>query len=474
MRINNQNQNFKGITPLSRPLGIFYNPNNVLPTLFIESGVTAGRSFEANKTGGKIEASERLVEQGTSAVIWLWGVQALKKIGETIGKKVLKLKNLNFDVGFDYLRNPLENIDKKLVGFKVGNILTSTALATAFIGFGLPKINHFITNKMLEKNKNKENKNQKTLIKPQTIGDFQKSLKKKNDISFTSLYDSCLNLAHTLENNSTARLFITDFGVIGGRFYNARNKYEKIENIFRDVSSIYFYLFSTKHIVKGLNKLSGNTDINPDVLKSVSKMLTEKIKTTDVDSVSLIQKAFGEVSNENLEKIDELFKGRKIIDLSEFLSAFDCNIEKAKSISSLQPLLKGNRVLTKEQAKDILINGWISEAGFLHNIYNSATKGKYSKKENFVSAKSLDNVRASVEKFILQLDKKLKKQGGNLTEALIEKTANSSIHRNLAFYIIGTVASTFALAILIPKVQYFIRRKLTNKDEFVGIRDKNS
>ena len=462
-----KNQHFKGLTALARPLGIFYNANNPLPTLFIETGVTSGRSYEANKTGGKIEATERFIEQGTSAIIWLWGVQTLKKLGENIGSKVFKLKDLDFDVGFDYIRNPLENIDKKLLAFKTGNILLSTALATAFIGFGLPKINHLITNRMLSKNKKKT----KTALKPQSLDDYKKSLQKKNNLHFTSLLDAGKNLAHLLENNSSARLFITDLGVIGGRCHNARNKYEKIENLFRDISSIYFYLFSTKHIVKGLNKLTGNTDINPDVLKVICKTLNNKAISSTITPKNFIKKAFGTISKENSDKIEDLFKDRKIIELDEFLKTFNKNNRKALKMSELQPLLNGKSILTKQQARDILSNGWISNDKFMHEIYNAATKGKYNKKNKFVSAKFLDKTRVSVENFINQIDKNLKKNNSILNENIIKKIANRNILKNLAFYSIGTIASTYALAILIPKVQYFIRKELTNNTEFVGIKD---
>ncbi len=466
MRINNNSRNnFTGLINLARPLSMFYNANNPLPTLFIETGVTAGRSFEANKTGGKIEATERFIEQGTSAIIWLWGVQTLKKMGETIGPKIFKLKDLNFDVGFDYLRNPLEDVDKKLLAFKTGNILVSAAIATGFIGFILPKINHFITNKVLTKKKKKN----LTTLKPTNLKDFQKSTK-KNNLSFTSLLDKSMNLAHILENNSTARLLITDTGVIAGRYYNARNKYEKIENLFRDISSIYFYLFSTKHVVKGLNKLTGNADINPDVLKATAEMLSEKSKSLVVDSKNIIQNSYGEISKENIIKIEELFKDKKIINLEEFIANFGVS-DKAIDMSKLQPLLKGKSVLTKKQAQDILSNGWLSDSKFLHKIYNAATKSKYNQKNRFISAKYLDNIRTSVENFVKQLAKSLEKSGENLTEDIIKKTANSNIKKNFAFYSIGTIISTFALAILIPKIQYFIRKKLTNDTEFVGIKD---
>ena len=149
MRINNYEQNFKNLSALKKPLGAFYNANATIPTLIIETGVTTGRAFEANKRGGKKEATERLVEQGISAIVWIYGVQALKNIGEFFGKNILKIDDLNFDVGFDALRNPIKNnnISKKTMGFKAGNILLSTALATYFIGFILPKINHKISSK---------------------------------------------------------------------------------------------------------------------------------------------------------------------------------------------------------------------------------------------------------------------------------------------------------------------------------------
>ena len=114
------NQNFKSLSALSKPLGALYNSNATIPTLLIETGVTLGRAHEANKRGGKKEATERLVEQGVSAVIWIWGVQALKKIGDLFGEKILGFKNLNFDVGRDNLRNPVvnNNISKKVFSYK--------------------------------------------------------------------------------------------------------------------------------------------------------------------------------------------------------------------------------------------------------------------------------------------------------------------------------------------------------------------
>ncbi len=126
----------------AKPLSTFKNPDKILPILLIESFVTGGRTYEAEKRGGKTEATERFVEQGVSAVVWLWGVKVLNKVGDFIGKNIMGLKDLDIDVGEDALRRPFKDLvtDKKTAtaAFKFGKIFGSAALSTLFIGFVLP------------------------------------------------------------------------------------------------------------------------------------------------------------------------------------------------------------------------------------------------------------------------------------------------------------------------------------------------
>ena len=467
---NNKNIYFKSLSSIAKPLAMFHNPNATIPTLIIESGVTLGRTNAAYKKSGKIEATERFVEQGTSAVVWLWGVQAFKKIGELIGKKIFKINDMDFDVGFDYLRNPLENISKRAMNFKIANILTSTALATVFIGFVLPKINHLITNKTLSKQK--QAKKEKSYYQKQpSFKDFKKSLKSSSSISFTSLSGGAKYITHLLENNSTARLLMTDTGVVSGRFYNGRNKYERIENIFRDVSSIYFYLFSTNHIVKLLNKLTGNTNINPEALKATVEMLGDNLEKTKTDKFNFLNKVKSDANITDLRKIEKLFKDNKVVTLEQFNEIFPSFTQKANSISKLQPELSGKRLLTKLQAIDVVSHGWVNDDKFLHELYSKATKGKYNRIEKFISAKEIDNIRTSVDEFTEQINKEAQKTTGLLDKKFIEKVANKNMFKNFAYYAVGTAISIFALGTLIPKIQYMIRKKLTNNDEFVGIKE---
>ena len=96
MRISNNNTQTQGfgrnLSKLSRACEVFYDKNSVIPVLFIETGVTLGRTYEANKKGGKKEAIERFVEQGVSAAVWLWGVQGIRKAVDFIAAK-LKIEN---------------------------------------------------------------------------------------------------------------------------------------------------------------------------------------------------------------------------------------------------------------------------------------------------------------------------------------------------------------------------------------------
>ena len=261
MRIsNNNNINYKGnISKLAKPLNIFLDKNAVLPTLLIETGVTLGRTYEANKKGGKKEATERFIEQGISAVVWLWGVQAINKTINTVGEL--------FKKGISKTDN-----------FKSANMLSSLAIATGFTGFILPKINHFISKKIIEQSSKQENKTD-TLIKVKSFDDFKN--KSKNKIpSFTSL----VSVANAFETNNALRLLVTDTGVIAGRYKNGRNKFERIEGLFRDIASIYFYLRATGDFVKLSSKLFDLKTISQERLQ---ELLKDTSKATKADNKAI-------------------------------------------------------------------------------------------------------------------------------------------------------------------------------------------
>ena len=81
------------------------------PIIALEATVTGGRTIQAYKRGGEDEARERLIEEGTGAIVWLGGVKFLNWVGDKI---LAKIFGGNFDVGTDkVLRTPFENFMKK-------------------------------------------------------------------------------------------------------------------------------------------------------------------------------------------------------------------------------------------------------------------------------------------------------------------------------------------------------------------------
>jgi len=478
MKINNNQNTFRGLSSLARPLNCFYNSNAIIPTLIIESGVTLGRSAVASQRGGKMEASERFVEQGVSAIVWLFGVQTLKKIGDKIGEKLFKL-DLNFDVGFNHLRNPIKNnnIPKFAKNFKVANMLISTAIATYFIGFILPKINHKISSHFIEHSENKKNNSSKKInfssFTRISFNEFQNKIKQKtqNDknISFSSLADKTLSLAHLLENNQTARLLITDTGVIAGRCKNSRNKYEKIESFFRDASSIYFYLFSTKHFVKLMDKLTNNTDIDPKTLECIKNELSLQLKKSNGNISSLTQSALGKITPDNFGKLQQLFsENQQVINVDDFIKLFPSLENKAKEMAKLQPIFNNKSVLSYQEASDVLRNGWLTTPEFLKSTIEKTTNGASQNKLRFVTSEQLSSIRTSIDNFIKQVEEYAQKKNIKIDEKLIEKVTNQSIRKNFAYYTVGTGISILFLSYIIPKIQYSITKILTNEDKFPG------
>ncbi len=254
----------------TKALSTLMNPDKILPVAMIEVACTGGRTYNGYKRGGKVEGRERLREETTGAVFWLFGVKVLNKIGDFIGNKI-GIKNLDVDLGKDELRAPfLNNVKEganKTIAFKFAKVASSAAIATFFLGFVLPKINQKITELSRSREENSsvqsasdtsnlskstnayENSNGQSVIPLgaaaslyPSMDSFMQSAREQN-ISFkgaSAVADFLSTAAYNLENKTAWRLMSTDVGMIAGRVVNSRNKVEGFEFLFRDTTSIYF------------------------------------------------------------------------------------------------------------------------------------------------------------------------------------------------------------------------------------------
>lgn len=465
-------------TSFVNSLSHFKNPSATLPTLIIESCCTAGRTHQSYKRGGTLEAKERFREEATSGIFWLWGVKALNKIGDFIGEKVFKIQDIT-DTGKDFLRDPGYSMSNSAKIFKFGKIISSVIIATGFMGFVVPKINHAITAQAMKKNKKNNSQN------PEMSLFLNNSKNKENnryissdEIAFKgneSFTNFLMKASYNLENNNTWRLISTDSGMIAGRVINSRHPAEALEYAFRDTSSIYFYNFATPTAIFLLNKLFKTSDIHPKVISQTNSYLQENIAGLGLSGKELIEKIDSTIKDTRFNQID--FKNQKAIELDELINQLDklgfdrikdAHIyNKANLMSTLQPKLRGKSALSVEQVKDVFSQSITSDPEFLRETINKATYGRAQNPKKFVSAQTCQNIRESIDKYILEIANKNKDK--IIDENLLKSSYRKALTRTAAFQALGMLFSIFGLAILIPKLQIFISQKVFGKKSFEDI-----
>ena len=450
----------------------------ILPVLLLEATVTGGRTYQAYKRDGFVEARERVTEESLGAIFWLFGATMAGKLFDKIGQTFMKVPKNMPDVGRDGLRTPYNNfinktaailripadkkelLSKNLAKFAVGKTFASLITACLFIGYVVPKVNQAITKhlygRMSKKDPNHE-KGPNPYTNRLTIKDARaifsakgvsinavENFKAHKDLapansttaaarkdrpSFKGGADSLLRIVQNFEENDIWKLMGTDVGTVTGRTANARNKDERVEILFRDLSSIYFYCFSMPAIVAFMNKKDSfkglNTKLNPMSAMQVHNSLVQKM--ADAGIKEMTPEAFSEAALGNDENYKKLYEkifpkqpepqAKKIlgfikvkpekvyrtISVEEFEKIVDKNASdlfasakaedkqtlidalkaKAKQMSTLQPeklkdknsILK-EKVLTESQVEDVLKGGWAREPEFLKGILNDIFEDK--------------------------------------------------------------------------------------------------
>lgn len=477
------------INPINT-LSHFKNPAAVLPVLCVELFTTAGRTKEAHKRGGIVEAKETFFEDASAAVFWLFGVKTFNKLGDKIGKDVFKLEHLNVDVGKDALRQPFHDVipkDKQTATalFKFSKIFASVLLATSIVGFVLPKIKQSMTKKAQakkeptqqgqpEKEKQTGQNGQQELLMAAvpSMVEFLNSAKNKpaaSSLSFKGFVDNICRISHNLENNNTWRLISTDTGMIAGRVKNSRNKIEASEFLFRDTASIYFYMFAAPHTVALLNKLTKTPDVHPKALLELGEHLSAQVKNKPQSVEDFMKKAFGGLKTVMPENIK--FDKDDVISLSDLISAIGpSHAAKAELMSQLQPQKAGVSILSKKQVQDILSDGWTSDPKFLKKAISEATYGASDDAARFVSREKVEGIRKSFDDFTEYLAQQAKKQGKKeIDSQFIENFVKKANIKAGLFYAIGFGVAALGLAVLIPKLKNYITKMRTGKDSFPGI-----
>lgn len=453
----------------------------LLPVILLEAAVVAGRTYHAYDRGGFIEARERGTEEILGSIFWLGGVQAFNAMGDQVGKRVLKLDNVDFEVGKDAARNPIKNYIKKtgkygektLGAFKFAKVATSVLLANAIIGFVVPKVNQAITKKY-QKSLEQEEKKKAQLENSGDSFNNKTGGKDKTKPSFGMGAQTLLSLASSLENDARFKLVSTDVGVAGGRALNARNKYERREVLFRDISSMYFYILCTKHVSSLLNIMQNGKASRLDSLSAdmLDQHLTENLKNKESYSAEEFERAvFGNRDAKIPENVQSKINNG-IIKLEEFKKAVGANsavAKRAELMSKLQPQLEGVSILTHEQVKDVYSNGLIDNPEFLNKVFSQYTGGKSENPMKFVADKDLRSFKDQMIDYVANIAKKAKSSGENITMETLKKANKSNFRKNAFNLGAGFAVSAYCLSTAIPKIQYWMTAMQTGKNKFPGV-----
>lgn len=465
------------------------------PIILLEATVIAGRTYHAYERGGFVEGRERGTEEVLGAVFWLGGVQAFNKLGDLVGKRLLGLKSVDFEVGQDALRKPMKNFmaqtpkygEKALAAFKFTKIITSILLANSVIGFVVPKLNQAITKKYQDSLKNADAERKSGVVKnTDGLDNFVKNSLEKdkkeqagqpsNKPSFQGGVQTLLSLTNCFENDARYKLLSTDVGIAGGRAVNARNKQERREILFRDLSSVYFYMFCRTHINAFMNTIQDgkSTRLDPVSAKDLDTHLQSNLKGKDSYSVEDFERlVFGD-KNVAIPKDVQSKIQNGIIKLDEFKQLNSVKndkslIERATLMSELQPKLAGDSILSAEQIKDVYSNGLIDDPKFLAESFKKFSNGKSTDPMQFFAEKDLRKLKTEMVDYVDGIIKKSKTSGESITMETLKKANKANFYKNAINLGAGFAVSAYFLSTAIPKIQYWMTRKQTGQDKFPGV-----
>lgn len=504
------------------------NPSALLPIILLEGAVIGGRSYQANKRGGWIEARERITEEITASIVWLFGISALNKTFDKIFEK-MNVKGLKHDVGKDALYDPFKLVITKntnLSAIKFGKIAFAAAVGILLCGNVIPKLNQKITKAMTGHKENNSSKPEPKTPKSGNrvnMNDFLASAKAKT-VSFTNsamVTNFLRTAAHNLEHNDIAKLLTIDTGILTGRTKNARNNDEKIEIGFREIASSYFYMFAAQHVYKGLSKTCDNykgiTNLDPNVTAYLDKKIRKAVsdeknrvieantqlatKTENCKELINNQKKLAEgmelttakfkellLGNSNAEydkivqNIRSNFKGKtiKFSELKDLLikNAVEQNkikeiMEKAEKITKIRSKnAVSKELLSLSEVYNCMYSGLINEPNIARRLTAFGTCGDSRNSKKFVSMKTIDNSKKQVYEYVENLIKYANdKNAGVITTDILTQVKNRNTIMKFGFISAGLAISALFLSTIIPKVQYMITAKRTGNSEFPGARD---
>ena len=316
-------------------------------------------------------------------------------------------------------------------------------------------------------------------------------------VRFGGIGSMVANGASNILQNEQYNTLIIDGVISGGRTYKARNRVERAEIIFRELSLIAFLYFVQGHIQTGVNKVLGKavgvpTELGFTDMQFVKKYLADSEKDPHKNPAFMakFEKDAGKIFKAINEELDKQYGDKKVMAgsvehradalvkvihnyfLKDRKNGLENLVFETAIHSGLIPTFKdaqpGNPKLS-EQLKDIVreLNP-AAERNLSDNKYLDLSKK--------IDAKGVLKLQDGLEKFVNSINEKAGEAGHNVANAA-EKQLPHVLNKVMALRAGSLVASNIAcfaaLSVAFPEIQHWITYKMTGKNYFPGVQNGN-
>ncbi len=436
MLINNNT-----FSTVSRLTNHIKNPNRCLGTLLEEIPTDIGRAKEGYNRGGWLECSEKLRKDVTGAVVWLFGMPAFNTLGTLLCEKLLKIP-MGFDYSsantgndaikdsVDYLLNgktkPLKECSltvdtseikkyKDMVKGKNPEQLIKqikrakqiTSIAALVINCALMGVVIPKINQKITQKKLDKQKREKTPIINTSLDDYINKTKKNKELSFSGKLEETLNRV----------------------VYNVENN-NRFRLMSTDIPMIIGRTITSRNIIEAFEFVAmdgGSFYFYNYSTEHIEKLLRNKTNTPNINPIA-----------------------------AEIIAKKDCSV-----------IDKAIKALSKNPKR---IEEIFNDKELVFNIYKESTYGKYGKINRFTKESDLDEISSNVFSFLKKIQTDCYKEG-HLDPDLVKKTIKNINNKNAKFLLGGLLTSILGLAVIVPKLTYWLTQKITGKNTFSGITD---
>lgn len=510
------------ISYISTAISALDSPKALAPFWVKDSIDNTGRTLMAASEGGKHEAREKFIEENGTSLFWLGGIPAFRfmvnKIADARGKIDTKIhfKRINtngiqnyhadqlVETVLDANKKPvldqsgkpltkpkfspedlkgielggegLEAIKQKLKNsgyipngakgkykvFHTGMTAASVLVNLLMLTVALPKLNQLLSRKIISKEINStknitndldNNSTQETNILPESethenntnpsFGGIKQALidsfkPLKSFFDFGSLFNFT-KMAEGAQMNVVNSMLLLDYGISGSRItFIPRDKNERIEYAVKEGGIILFFYYASDLIKKGLAKIAKtyHTPIALDYNIINDKDFAKKMKQNNQNDLF----EFAKIAADDSDEVKEL-KIIKFID---------------NELAQVQDKVTHDKVF-----KNFTLQ--MAEKHDLLSIDYDTTLKKWTRNaKKYIETDKLFELNKNLEDFY-------QTAGKNISSTIDQTIRKTKIAKGLAVF--GNIAiCSVSLSILLPKLQYFIRKHRTQTSEAPGIK----